>query len=196
MGCETRKPRCDGKTLDKLDDAKLVALVLATGDGGAFTELVSRHERPLFSFLRSQGGDSSLAEEVAQRSLVKAYDKLFQFQGASSFRTWLFSIALRERQQLLRKHRSRARAEESLRSSCEEHTATDADLALDVNTGLARLTAIERNALLLCDLHSFTHPEAAEILKVPIGSLKTYVKRARQRMREFLSFAGQGETDE
>lgn len=173
--------------MENLDDTKLIALVQATGDGAAFKELVNRHSPALLSFLCAQGSDFSLAEEAAQRSFIKAYDKLFQFQGASTFRTWLFSIALRERLQLLRKQRSELKTQEALINSRDTHAAPDGDLALDVDKGLSTLTEHERNALLLCDLHDFTHREAAELLGVPLGSLKTYISRARQTMRVFLS---------
>ncbi|MEL7370876.1 MAG: sigma-70 family RNA polymerase sigma factor [Myxococcota bacterium] len=178
--------------MNELDDAKLVVLVQATRDPRAFEILVRRHQPALVAFLRALGADDGLVEDAAQRALLKAYDKIAQFESRSSFKTWLFTIACREHGQLVRKKRS----EPSMTSWDEAFAGTDdavgahrVEHRLDLEIALAGLSPPERTAVLLCDAYGFSNSEAATAMNKPLGTIKTYVRRARAVLRQRLGAA-------
>ena len=171
--------------MSAVDDPQLVALVQATGDVRAYETLVKRHHPALLSFLSSLG-EPELADDAAQRALLKAYEKIDQFAHRSSFRTWLFTIGRRELAMLQRRERRHLGSpqETEIPETNDRREALDNGLALEA--ALSRLPPLERAALLLCDAHGFSHSEAAEAMEIPLGSLKTYTRRAREKMRAWL----------
>jgi DNA-directed RNA polymerase specialized sigma24 family protein len=80
-----------------LTDADLIARVLSSADKNAFGALVRRYQSPVRSFLtRMTHGDSHLADDLAQETFLKAWQKLAAFRGEARFSSWLFGIALNE----------------------------------------------------------------------------------------------------
>ncbi|MEM6275039.1 MAG: RNA polymerase sigma factor [Myxococcota bacterium] len=167
--------------MQDLDDHQLVLLVQATGEVSAYDELVRRHQAPLLGFLASVAGDDAIAEDATQRALFKAYRKIEQFAARSSFRTWLFSIGYREWAQIKRK-----RSPTPFASPPEPAVEMAFDRTMDLEAALACLPEAERTALLLCDAFEMSNAEAALAMDAPLGSVKTYIRRARQRMRAIL----------
>jgi RNA polymerase sigma factor (sigma-70 family) len=145
----------------------------AGGDGAAFAMLVDKYERPLRSFLvRSVGADH--ADDIAQDAFLKAWRAAGQYDGRSRYSTWLTSIAWRCRLDRLRQE-PKAEAAGPAHGDC-------ADLA-EIEDMLGRLSESERAALILCDGHGWTHGEAAELLGLPLGTLKSTVARAKAKCR-------------
>ena len=151
----------------------------AKGDQRAFAMLVERHERPLRSFL-ARTGSPEIADDIAQEAFLKAWRFASSYDGRARFSTWLTRIAWRCLLDEARK---------PLRPSEVAADEGSADLAVpaEVADMLARLTAEERAALVLCDGHGWTHAETAELLRMPLGSLKTLVARAKSKCREMWS---------
>lgn len=168
-------------------DSELVLRVQAAGDRAAYGELVRRHQGALRAFLWRLAGNAAAADDLAQETLIKGYDGVAAFRGQSAFRSWLFAIAYRE---LLRGRRKAMRYAKAVSASAEAvnppHTA-DPDTALDLQRLLLTLRVEERAALLLCDACGLSHGEAAEAMALPLGTLKTYVQRARGKMRAALA---------
>lgn len=171
--------------LQGLSERELVARVQATGAREAYGVLIRRHQAALRAFLWRLAGSASAADDLAQETLIRAYDRIALFRGGSAFRTWLFAIAYRE---FLRGRRKAAVYARILSQSeaREEAVAGDPDLGLDLQRCLSALSDVERAALLLCDACGMSHSEAAEAMGVPLGSAKTYVARARDKMRAAL----------
>jgi RNA polymerase sigma-70 factor (ECF subfamily) len=145
----------------------------AGGDGAAFAMLVDKYERPLRSFLaRSVGQDH--ADDIAQDAFIKAWRAAGQYDGRARYSTWLTSIAWRCRIDRLRKERQ-IEAAEPVRS--------DGANSAEIEDMLARLSENERAALVLCEGHGWTHGEAAELLGLPLGTLKSTVARAKAKCR-------------
>ena len=165
----------------------LVTLAKAAPGGAAFDALARRHQAPLRAFLRRLSGDAALADDLAQEALLKAFRAIGAFRGGSSFRSWLFAIALRELQMAKR----RARSQPPERPDTDERDSAGDDprdsFSLDLRAALASLSEEERAAALLCDAAGFSHAEAARVMGAPLGSVKTYVARARERLRAALS---------
>jgi RNA polymerase sigma factor (sigma-70 family) len=146
----------------------------AGGDAGAFAMLVENHERALRSFLaRTFGPDA--ADDIAQEAFLKAWRAAGQYDGRARYSTWLTRIAWRCRLDALRREGRANVVEESAR-----HAAPH---ALEVDDMLARLSESERAALVLCEGHGWSHVEAAELLGLPLGTLKSTVARAKAKCR-------------
>jgi RNA polymerase sigma-70 factor (ECF subfamily) len=156
----------------------------ADGDSAAFAMLVEKHERPLRAFLsRTAGRD--VADDIAQEAFLKAWRAAGQYDGRARYSTWLTRIAWRCRIDALRKQREPAPAEAG------DSRAAPAVCA-EVDDMLARLTESERAALVLCEGHGWTHAEAANLLAMPLGTLKSAVARAKAKCRAMWEGADRG----
>ena len=148
----------------------------AAGDRAAFGLLVAGHERPLRAFLAKVAGPNC-AEDLAQEAFLKAWRFADRYDGLSRYSTWLTRIAWRCHLDSIRKRRPAFDADEG---GLQESAAG----SVVVRDMLARLDQRERAALVLCEGHGWTHAEAAELLTMPLGTLKSTVARAKSKCRE------------
>jgi RNA polymerase sigma-70 factor (ECF subfamily) len=146
----------------------------AAGDSAAFALLVAKHERALRGFLARMAGAD--ADDVAQEAFLKAWRHAGQYDGRARYSTWVTRIAWRCWLDRLRRQRTTPEHEP------EETEAPQ--VGAEVQDMLARLSEKERAALVLCEGHGWTHAEAAELLGMPLGTLKSTVARAKARCRE------------
>lgn len=157
----------------------------AGGDQGAFRLLVETHERRLRAFLVQLAGPDQ-GDELAQETFLKAWQSLHGFRGDSKFSSWLCAIGWR----LFVDHKRRERSEGRRREAAAELAETAAEPSggerLDLARALAGLEPVERAALVLCEGHGWSHDEAARILRIPLGTLKGNVRRAKLKCREHL----------
>lgn len=174
----------------ELSDIELVTLVKAAQDNAAFELLVRRHQAALRAFLRRLSGDAARADDLAQDTLIKAYARIETFEGGASFKSWLFAIAYREFLQARRKDGAGVRLKEALKANADDRPpeldGAPADLSLDLRRALAALDDGERAAILMCDAVGLTHAEAAAALNTPLGTIKTYISRGRDKIRAAL----------
>jgi len=148
----------------------------AGGDAAAFALLVDKYERPLRAFLTRMGAGHS-ADDIAQEAFLKAWRRAGQYDGRARYSTWLTSIAWRCRLDQLRREKSQDEPEQVLGASSPD----------EVQDMLSRLSDSERASLVLCDGHGWTHAEAAELLGMPLGTLKSTVARAKEKCRRMWS---------
>jgi RNA polymerase sigma-70 factor (ECF subfamily) len=148
----------------------------ARGDHVAFALLVEKYEAPLRSFLARMGA-GDLADDIAQEAFIKAWRAAGQYDGRARYSTWLTRIAWRCRLDQLRRQRPVENDEPAGQGGIED----------EVQDMLARLSDGERAALVLCEGHGWTHSEAAELLSLPLGTLKSTVARAKSKCREMWS---------
>ena len=153
----------------------------ARGDHAAFAMLVEKHERPLRAFLTRSVGPN-VADDIAQDAFIKAWRAAGQYDGRARYSTWLTRIAWRCRLDALRKERPVE----------PPQPAEHAMAAGEVEDMLARLSESERAALVLCEGHGWTHAEAAQLLDVPLGTLKSTVARAKSKCRAMWEGAEHG----
>lgn len=165
-------------------DTDLVRQVQESRDRDAFGELVCRHQAPLRAFLWRLTGSGVQAEDLAQDAFIRAYDNIAGFRGASGFRTWLFAIAYRESLRWRRRNLLQGKLLRILSEHGEASSGIEPEDALALQKALHTLAVAERAAILLCDACGFSHSEAAEALAIPLGTLKTQIQRAREKMRE------------
>ncbi len=182
--------------MKELSDEKLVMLVKVTRDADGFTKLVRRHQSGLVAFLQRLAGDDMNIDDIAQTATIRAFQKIDQFRSESSFRTWLFQIAYVEYLQVLRLRKAVDRLKVNVADRNVKAVEIDAGVTLDLKRGLSLLSVEERSAILLCDANGLSHTEAARAMNAPLGTTKTYLKRAREKMRKVLGSEPEKETDE
>jgi DNA-directed RNA polymerase specialized sigma24 family protein len=154
----------------------------AAGDRHAFALLVAKHERPLRAFLSRMAGPD-VADDIAQEAFLKAWRSAGQYDGRARYSTWLTRIAWRCRIDQLRRERP---------VEIEDIETVGGAGGAEVNDMLARLRERERASLILCEGHGWSHAEAAEMLGMPLGTLKSTVARAKAKCRAMWSGKNDG----
>jgi len=169
--------------LQDLDDLRLALLARTSADTAAYGVLAERHYPSLRAFLLRLTGSTTQAEDLAQDTLIRGFERIGAFRAESAFRTWLFSIAHREFLQSRRKAGTIRRMIERFTDAPAAHDSNEAADALDLRKGLSVLREDERAALLLSDAMGMSHAEIAAAMGAPLGSVKTWIKRGRERMQ-------------
>lgn len=171
-------------------DADLIARVLAHEDHNAFGELVRRHQSPVRAFLtRLTRGDAHRADDLAQETFLKAWQKLQTFRGTAKFSTWLFGIAFNEFRSAARQRKelSLEEMDEPPAEASSPAASAGSHLRLDLTAALQLLNCSERAAVVLCCQNGLSHEEAALVLDCPLGTVKTNVLRGREKLKRQLS---------
>ena len=165
----------------------------AEGDAGAFERFVTRHEASVYRYLRALADDAADAEDALQEAFVAAWRAASSFRGTDA-RAWLLAIA---RNRLRRMHRRRAGAPsdsdlvplERLGAEAGWGAPEDPGAELErrearerVERALGRLSAPDREVLLLRDVEGLTGEEAADVLGISLAALKSRLHRARLRL--------------
>ena len=172
------------------DDGAL-ARRASDGDSEAFAELVRRHEGRVFSIALRMTGREEDARDAAQDAFVSAYRKLSSFRGDAAFTTWLHRVTVNATYDLLRK-RSRAPepvadVPETAAASHEEDPAGRVAQQLEVREALALVPEEYRAVLVLRDMEDLPIEEVAEILGLPVGTVKSRCHRARVALGRILT---------
>ena len=169
----------------------LIERVLA-GDVETFRELVERHQRRVFLFVRNLVRHAPDAEDLVQEVFVAAFRKLDSFDAErSQFSTWLLTIARNRCLNHLK--RSSVATIVSSEFDVEARTAQPLDAVLSremharLDTALDLLPLEQRTAFVLAEIQELPYAEIALIEKVELGTIKSRVSRAKQRLREVLS---------
>ncbi len=149
-----------------------------------FAELVREHQGVVRGFLRRLCDVDATADDLAQETFLKAKRGLSSYRGEGSVRSWLLRIAYRE---FVSARRSRAGRIDLVDVVDDEdpgsHRRTDRTLERDVRRALSTLSDDERACIAACFFDELTHEEAAAALEMPLGTLKSHVARAREKLR-------------
>jgi RNA polymerase sigma-70 factor (ECF subfamily) len=171
-------------------DADLIARVLSRDDHNAFGELVRRHQSPVRAFLaRMTRGDAHLADDLAQETFLKAWQKLQTYRGSAKFSTWLFGIAINEFRSMARQKKELALEDVREQPLEEPAAARDSHLRMDLTEALKLLSSNERAAVTLCCQNGLSHEEAAQVLDCPLGTVKTNILRGKEKLKRRLALA-------
>lgn len=175
-------------------DAELIASALQRGDERAYAGLVARHQEFLRHFLRRlTGNDHGTADDLAQEAFVRAWQKLETYRGDSAWRSWLCGIGYRLFLGRVRRREPLDGAEELSADREEAAPYSPPGLALDLEQAIALLSSGERAAITLCYQSGCSHGEAATALGIPLGTLKTHLLRAKEKLRRSLAPWNHGE---
>ena len=171
-----------------LNDADLVARVLLEDDHHAFAELVRNHQSPVRGLLRQlTRSDLALADDLAQESFLRAYKNIRSFRGEAKFATWLYRIAYNCFREEARKRKELVGIDESQLEAEQDPQTVDPALKHDLMQALQLLPLHERSAILLCCQNGLSHDEAARVLDIPLGTVKTNVLRGREKLKKMLA---------
>jgi RNA polymerase sigma-70 factor (ECF subfamily) len=181
------------------DDRVLIARALATSDQAsraAFGELVRRHQSSLRATLRRlTSGNDVLADDLAQEAFVLAWRNLASFRDEARFSTWLYRIATncwlanaRKRKDVLLGDRGEdGEGDDEEAMSALGASVGDASHTTSLKVDLARAMRVlsdgERAAIVQCYDNDLTHEEAAYVLGIPVGTVKTHILRAKKKLK-------------
>jgi RNA polymerase sigma-70 factor, ECF subfamily len=177
------------------DDLVLVA-ASKNGDQEAFAQLVQRYQRLIFNLVYRMLQQYEETTEITQETFLAAWQGLPSFRGEARFSTWLYRIAyncslkqleLRKRDRALQIALEAEKTLESTNDEQRENAELDArDRQILVQEHLSHLPSKYRIVLILRHLQDMTYEEMAEILTMPIGTIKTHLFRARNLLKERL----------
>ena len=175
------------------------------GDERAARELVSRFERPLFSLVRRTVRDQELAEDLAQEAFVRAFNHLDSFDPSYQFSSWLFKIGHNLAIDHVRKKGldtvsiegapdavSQERQEATsitleARGERPDEVAEARALGDEIEEAIGELRPEYRTAVMLRHIEGHSYREIAEIMDTPLGTVKTYIHRARGELQDSLA---------
>ena len=179
-------PGANHSTFASLHDVELCSYA-ATGERRAFGELVRRHGSGVRHLLRRMGAQAAEADDVAQDAFLAAFERITEFRGEGTFAGWVKRIAAR--QYLRRLQREKRLSAYAVESGDEEADvgAADADGRIDLDEGLKVLSPAERLCVSMCYGAGLSHGEAAEALNLPLGTVKSHVKRGLEKLRTRLA---------
>ena len=176
-------------SLARLHDAELAAFA-AAGGRPEFGELVRRHSASVRGLLRRMGAEPALADDVAQDAFIQAFERCSEFRGEGAFSAWVRKIAARlyiKRRQKESRWTDLDQADEPVAHMPDRGRAIDLDEALKV------LTEVERVCVSLCHGAGLSHSEIAAALNLPLGTVKSHVKRGLDKLRARLAVAPTGQ---
>jgi RNA polymerase sigma-70 factor (ECF subfamily) len=169
-------------------DLELIARALVDDDRESFGELVRRHQSAVRQFLRHlTHGDAALADDLAQETFLQAYRSLARFRGDAAFSTWLLGIAHNQWRNARRRRRPADALPDDLPDQNEETPSRTADLKHDLALALRDLSRDEQLAIQLGYQQGLSHSDIAALLQWPLGTVKTHLARAKEKLRHHLA---------
>ena len=186
-----------------LSDQAVVALA-KEGREPAYRELLARYERPVFTLIFRMVRDRELAEDLSQETFVKVLNNIDRYSTDFKFSSWLFKIANNVTIDHLRKrHLETVSIEGSPDASTPDQEKATAlaivspgespleelesrELGSAIEKAIGKLRPEYRSCILLRHVEAYSYEEISEIVGLPLGTVKTYIHRARQELREAL----------
>ena len=179
-------------------DQSLIEACLA-GRREAFGQLVERYQHRLFHSLVHLLGSTEDAQDAAQDALILAFEKLGTFRGESQFYSWLFRIAYNSAVSSKRKTGPmsvslEARRDASGLEPADLNPSTEPSFGLDVSDrqrlvqqALGELSEEFREAIVLKEIEQMSYEEIAEVVGIPLGTVRSRIHRARMELRQKLA---------
>ena len=192
------------KDLQALGDREIVELAKA-GKETAYRELLRRYERPVFSLVYRMVRDRTLAEDLAQETFIKVLNALDSYRPEYKFSSWIFKIANNAAIDHLRRREldtlsldgspdartadevaaTALQATDHAESPLEELESRETGSAIE--RAIGRLRPEYRTCILLRHVEGRSYEEIADVMDLPLGTVKTYIHRARLELREYLA---------
>jgi RNA polymerase sigma-70 factor (ECF subfamily) len=179
------------------EDRELIERV-KSGDSQWFSELVLRYERPVFQSVFAFLANRQDAEDVTQDVFVTAFRKIASFEYRASFLTWLRRIAYNQCVDARRKTKNRRTTSVDFELGAQqvsdfpspEHAAQSQELLRHVRSAIDALAEEQRSILILRELDGLDYAEIAELLEIPVGTVRSRLHRARCELREIMENRG------
>ena len=181
-------------------DPELVAFC-KRGDERAAAEILRRFERPVFSLIYRMVRDRELAEDLAQEGFVRAFNNLERYVPTYKFSSWLFKVAYNLTIDHLRKKQldtvSIHGAPSAVTADQQQATAITlegkgerpdelleaSEIGAEIEVAIGTLRPEYRTAVILRHVEGRSYEEISEIMEIPLGTVKTYIHRARRELQ-------------
>jgi RNA polymerase sigma-70 factor, ECF subfamily len=172
-------------------DAELLTAHI-NGDPHAFSEIVKRHRDRMWAVALRTLGDPDEAADAVQDAFVSAYRKAATFRGEAAVTTWLHRIVVNACLDRMRRKSVRPVADDELIEAAERETplpdqTLEREVSMEVSAALKLLPADQRAALVLVDMMGYSVEDAAQVLQVPSGTVKSRCARGRAKLAPILS---------
>lgn len=179
--------------MSKTDDIRWVAQVTLFGDKSAFDKLTCKYQSSIRRFfLNLTMGDAPLSDDLAQETFIKAYMNLSSFKGMAGFSTWLYRIAYNVYYDSARSQKHYADIDEYEIDRQHQTQNEFSAEKMDIYKALKLLRKEEQTAVLLFYMEDKTHVEIAKIMDCPLGTVKTYILKGKEKLSNYLTNAGYG----
>ena len=189
--------------MTRQEEAQVIERVLS-GDINAYEQLVTQYEKSVYNLALRMTDNPEDAADMAQEAFIKAYNSLSSFRGDSKFSVWLYRIVSNVCLDFLRKQSRRPSVSLSVEDDDGEDVQLDVpddsmspELQLErkltresVREGLKQLPEDYRQILLLRELQGLSYDEIAETLDIGVGTVKSRIFRAREKLCAFLLKGG------
>lgn len=184
---------------------KTLAAQAAAGRQSAFRELLSRYEKPVFAMVYRMVRDRALAEDLAQETFVRSFNAIGSYNPRYKFSSWIFKIANNLTIDHLRRKRldtvsihgaphavtedEQARTSLDLESPDEgpDAYAENRELGSQIEAAIGQLRPEYKSVTILRHVEGYSYKEIAEIMELPLGTVKTYIHRARLELQKALA---------
>ncbi|TDD09586.1 RNA polymerase sigma factor SigM [Nonomuraea diastatica] len=172
-------------------DAELLAAHI-NGDPHAFSDIVKRHRDRMWAVALRTLGDPDEAADAVQDAFVSAYRKAATFRGEAAVTTWLHRIVVNACLDRMRRKSVRPVADDELIEAAERETplpdqTVEREVSMEVSAALKLLPGDQRAALVLVDMMGYSVEDAAQVLQVPSGTVKSRCARGRAKLAPILS---------
>ncbi|MEV1167489.1 RNA polymerase sigma factor SigM [Nonomuraea sp. NPDC049784] len=172
-------------------DAELLTAHI-NGDPHAFSEIVKRHRDRMWAVALRTLGDPDEAADAVQDAFVSAYRKAATFRGEAAVTTWLHRIVVNACLDRMRRKSVRPVADDELIEAAERESplpdqTLEREVSMEVSAALKLLPSDQRAALVLVDMMGYSVEDAAQVLQVPSGTVKSRCARGRAKLAPILS---------
>jgi RNA polymerase sigma-70 factor (ECF subfamily) len=182
-----------------------VVVYAQQGHEDAYRELIARYERPVFTLIFRMVRDRETAEDLAQETFIKVLNNIDRYLPEFKFSSWLFKIANNITIDYLRRRQLDTVSMEGAPDAVSEESKRATSLAIaspgesplqlleskelgeQIEKAIAKLRPEYRACILLRHVEDYSYDEIAEIVKLPLGTVKTYIHRARAELRDALA---------
>ncbi|MEI8086048.1 MAG: sigma-70 family RNA polymerase sigma factor [Paludibacter sp.] len=179
--------------MSNTDDIRWVTQIALFGDKSAFDKLTCKYQSPIRRFfLNLTMGDVPLSDDLAQETFIKAYLNINAFKGISGFSTWLFRIAYNVFYDSVRAQKHWADLNEQEINNYHQTNNEFSSEKMDIYKAIKILRKEEQTAVILFYVEDKTHKEIAKIMNAPLGTVKTYILKGREKLSIYLKNAGYG----
>jgi RNA polymerase sigma-70 factor (ECF subfamily) len=165
---------------------ELLMLSFSKGSSDAFAELFSRYKQPIYGFFRRRVAEPAHAEELTQETFLALLRSATCYQPRALFRTYLYAIGFR----ILRAHHRKAAFRATFfgqRNSAPDPAKRDAtESGLWVRRAVEKLEPMDREILLLREFEQLSYTEIADLLQLPLNTVRSRLFRARTALRNLL----------
>jgi RNA polymerase sigma-70 factor (ECF subfamily) len=168
-----------------MTDQELIKHV-RNGRSDTYTELVQRYQQGLFRYVYAIVKDADMAEDIAQDTFIKAYDSLASYKPDFAFSTWLYRIGHNRALNAIKAQQTLMLDDDEVAQipATESNTQAIEDREAAVRAAVERLPLKYRTVIVLHYWQKKSYEEIAEIQGVPLNTIKTWIRRAKERLEE------------